>query len=73
VKKFVMVSSLAAHEGNMSETTQAVARVTDTLSELPAASPEQSGGIEQVSWAITQMDEVTQQYVARGEEVVAAS
>jgi methyl-accepting chemotaxis protein len=40
---------------------------------LTAASTEQSRGIEQVSQAITQMDEVTQQNAALVEEAAAAS
>jgi methyl-accepting chemotaxis protein-1 (serine sensor receptor) len=57
----------------MSEVTQAVARVTDIMGEIAAASTEQSRGIEQVNLAITQMDEVTQQNAALVEEAAAAS
>src|SRR5476649_103872 len=57
----------------MSEVTQAVARVTDIMGEIAAASTEQSKGIEQVSHAITQMDEVTQQNAALVEEAAAAA
>ncbi|SDV51701.1 methyl-accepting chemotaxis protein, partial [Chitinasiproducens palmae] len=57
----------------MQEIVQAVARVTDIMGEISAASEEQSGGIEQVNRAITQMDEVTQQNAALVEEAAAAA
>ncbi len=57
----------------MAEVTQAIARVTDIMGEIAAASNEQSRGIEQVNVAITQMDEVTQQNAALVEEAAAAS
>ncbi|MEC5408789.1 methyl-accepting chemotaxis protein [Paraburkholderia sp. MPAMCS5] len=67
-------SSLAGEAGKtMSEVTQAVARVTDIMSEIAAASSEQSRGIEQINLAITQMDNVTQQNAALVEEAAAAS
>jgi methyl-accepting chemotaxis protein len=67
-------SSLANEAGKtMSEVMQAVARVTDIMDEIAAASTEQSRGIEQVNQAITQMDEVTQQNAALVEEAAAAS
>ena len=57
----------------MSEIVGAVKRVTDIMSEISAASSEQSVGIEQVNQAITQMDEVTQQNAALVEEAAAAA
>jgi len=57
----------------MTEIVQAVKRVTDIMSEIAAASNEQSAGIEQVNQAITQMDEVTQQNAALVEEASAAA
>ncbi len=67
-------SSLAHEAGKtMAEVTQAVARVTDIMGEIAAASTEQSRGIEQVNQAITQMDEVTQQNAALVEEAAATS
>ncbi|MFL9950788.1 methyl-accepting chemotaxis protein [Paraburkholderia agricolaris] len=67
-------SALAGEAGKtMAEVTQAVARVTDIMSEIAAASVEQSRGIEQVNLAITQMDNVTQQNAALVEEAAAAS
>jgi methyl-accepting chemotaxis protein len=67
-------SVLAEDAGTtMAEVTHAVARVTDIMQEIAAASGEQSRGIEQVNQAITQMDEVTQQNAALVEEAAAAS
>ncbi|MEI7843713.1 MAG: methyl-accepting chemotaxis protein [Gallionellaceae bacterium] len=57
----------------MEEIVNAVKRVTDIMSEISAASAEQSTGIEQVNQAITQMDEVTQQNAALVEEAAAAA
>jgi methyl-accepting chemotaxis protein-1 (serine sensor receptor) len=51
----------------------AVQRVTDIMGEIAAASEEQSGGIDQVARAVTQMDEVTQQNAALVEEAAAAA
>jgi methyl-accepting chemotaxis protein len=74
VQKIQDGSALAADAGKtMTEVTQAVARVTDIMGEIAAASQEQSRGIEQVNVAITQMDEVTQQNAALVEESAAAS
>lgn len=57
----------------MDEIVSAVRRVTDIMSEISAASQEQSAGIEQVNQAITQMDDVTQQNAALVEQAAAAS
>jgi methyl-accepting chemotaxis protein len=57
----------------MNEIVIAVKRVTDIMSEISAASSEQSAGIEQVNQAITQMDTVTQQNAALVEEAAAAA
>ncbi|CAG9184689.1 methyl-accepting chemotaxis protein [Cupriavidus pampae] len=57
----------------MGEVVQAVRRVTDIMGEISAASTEQSAGIEQVSLAVTQMDQVTQQNAALVEEAAAAA
>ncbi|MDR5779426.1 methyl-accepting chemotaxis protein [Caballeronia sp. LZ065] len=57
----------------MAEISGAVQRVTDIMGEIAAASQEQSSGIEQVSRAVTQMDEVTQQNAALVEEAAAAA
>nr|WKF58039.1 Methyl-accepting chemotaxis protein I [Paraburkholderia busanensis] len=74
VEKIRDGSALAGEAGKtMSEVTQAVARVTDIMAEIAAASTEQSRGIEQINLAITQMDNVTQQNAALVEEAAAAS
>jgi methyl-accepting chemotaxis protein-1 (serine sensor receptor) len=67
-------ATLAGEAGpTMTEVTQAVARVTDIMEEIAAASAEQRRGIEQVNQAISQMDEVTQRNAALVEEAAAAS
>ena len=67
-------SRLVAQAGNtMEEIVSSIRRVTDIMSEITAASSEQSQGIEQVNTAITQMDEVTQQNAALVEEAAAAA
>ncbi|MDN7671425.1 methyl-accepting chemotaxis protein [Burkholderia oklahomensis] len=74
VQKIRDGSALADEAGKtMTEVTQAVARVTDIMGEIAAASAEQSRGIDQVNLAITQMDQVTQQNAALVEEAAAAS
>jgi methyl-accepting chemotaxis protein len=50
-----------------------VKRVTDIMAEITAASQEQSGGIEQVNQAVSQMDRVTQQNAALVEQAAAAA
>ncbi|MEW6590600.1 MAG: methyl-accepting chemotaxis protein, partial [Pseudomonadota bacterium] len=57
----------------MEEIVASVKRVTDIMSEIAAASQEQSSGIEQVNQAISQMDDVTQQNAALVEEAAAAA
>ena len=57
----------------MEEIVSSVKRVTDIMSDISAASIEQSQGIEQVNRAITQMDDVTQQNAALVEEAAAAA
>jgi methyl-accepting chemotaxis protein-1 (serine sensor receptor) len=67
-------SALAGEAGRtMTEVTQAVARVTDIMGEIAAASSEQSRGIEHVGLAMNQMDEVTQQNAALVEQAAAAA
>ncbi|MFZ3018769.1 MAG: methyl-accepting chemotaxis protein [Gallionella sp.] len=67
-------SKLVAQAGQtMEEIVTSIKRVTDIMSEITAASVEQSQGIEQVNQAITQMDEVTQQNAALVEEAAAAA
>ena len=74
VEKVEGGSKLVAQAGQtMEEIVSSIKRVTDIMSEITAASVEQSAGIEQVNLAITQMDEVTQQNAALVEEAAAAA
>lgn len=57
----------------MTEVVTSVGRVTDIMSEISAASVEQSAGVAQVCEAVTQMDQVTQQNAALVEESAAAA
>jgi methyl-accepting chemotaxis protein len=57
----------------MDEIVTSVKRVTDIISEIAAASTEQSLGIDQVNQAIGQMDRGTQQNAALVEEASAAA
>ncbi len=67
-------SKLVDESGRMlSEIVGAVKKVTDIVSEIAAASQEQSAGIEQVNKAMMSMDEVTQQNAALVEEAAAAA
>ncbi|GAB3438216.1 methyl-accepting chemotaxis protein [Massilia solisilvae] len=55
------------------EVVDSVARVTDIMAEITAASREQSAGIDQVNEAITHMDRATQENAALVEEAAAAA
>ncbi|MBI3903956.1 MAG: hypothetical protein HY306_13605 [Nitrosomonadales bacterium] len=67
-------SKLVSEAGHtMEEIVTAVKRVTDITAEISVASAEQSAGIELISKAITQMDQVTQQNAAMVEEAAAAA
>jgi len=57
----------------MREIVDSVARVTNIMGEISAASQEQASGIDQVNNAVAQMDEVTQQNAALVEEASAAA
>src|SRR5450830_946839 len=57
----------------MAEIVTSVKHVADIMSEITAASQEQSTGIEEVNRAITQMDEITQQNAALVEQAAAAA
>ncbi|MDO9050263.1 MAG: methyl-accepting chemotaxis protein [Methylotenera sp.] len=57
----------------MDEVVTSVKRVADIISEIAAASVEQSVGIDQVNTAVTSMDEVTQQNAALVEQAAAAA
>jgi len=67
-------SKLVAEAGaTMQEIVDSVRRVTDIMSEISAASVEQTAGIEQINAAVAQMDEGTQQNAALVEEAAAAA
>ncbi|RDU97308.1 methyl-accepting chemotaxis protein [Trinickia dinghuensis] len=57
----------------MEEVKDAIKRVAETIGGIAAASDEQSRGIEQVSQAVVQMDEVTQHNAALVEQASAAA
>lgn len=67
-------SALVAEAGTtMHEVVASVRRVTDIVGEITAASQEQRSGIEEVSHAITQLDDTTQQNAALVEQAAAAA
>jgi methyl-accepting chemotaxis protein len=55
------------------EITDSNAKVNNLITEIAAASQEQSQGIEQINIAVTQMDKVTQQNAANSEESASAA
>ncbi|MGQ8773989.1 methyl-accepting chemotaxis protein [Serratia sp. NA_112.1] len=57
----------------MQDIVRSVTRVNDIMGEIASASDEQSRGIEQVTQAVTQMDQVTQQNAALVEEAASAA
>jgi methyl-accepting chemotaxis protein len=71
----VTTGSTLVHDAGetMDEVVRSVKRVTDIMSEIAAASTEQSTGIEQVNTAVAQMDQVTQQNAALVEQATAAA
>ncbi|MGE6334084.1 methyl-accepting chemotaxis protein [Stenotrophomonas sp. NPDC077659] len=74
VGKVAEGSTLVHQAGTtMGEIVTSVQRVTDIMSEISAASQEQSAGIEQVNQTVVQMDETTQQNAALVEEATAAA
>ncbi len=74
VEKVAVGSKLVAQAGTtMGEVVASVRRVNDIMSEISAASQEQSLGIEQVSRTIDQMDGSTQQNAALVEQAAAAA
>jgi methyl-accepting chemotaxis protein len=82
IKELIAASVAKVHDGaqlasdagtTMAEVTRAVAKVSDIISEIAAASTEQSRGIEQVNLAVAQMDQATQQNAALVEQAAAAS
>jgi methyl-accepting chemotaxis protein len=74
VGKVDVGSKLVTEAGStMDEIVASIRRVNDIMGEITSASQEQSGGIEQINQAITQMDQVTQQNAALVEEAAAAA
>ena len=74
VERVGVGSRLVSESGQALEAiTASVKNVSDIISEIAAASQEQSGGIDQVSRAITQMDTTTQQNAALVEQAAAAA
>ena len=57
----------------MEEIVGSIQRVSDIVSEITAATIEQSNGVQQVGDAVGQMDQVTQQNAALVEESAAAA
>ncbi|MGI4861781.1 MAG: methyl-accepting chemotaxis protein [Janthinobacterium lividum] len=67
-------SELVARTGNtMTKIDTSIQRTATIIAGIASASSEQSRGIEQVSLAMTQMDEVTQQNAALVEQAAAAA
>ena len=74
VEKVEDGSKLVTKAGKtMSDIVSSIRGVTVIMSEISAASVEQTSGIEQVNMAICQMDDVTQQNAALVEQATAAS
>jgi methyl-accepting chemotaxis protein len=74
VKKIESGNTLVGKSGEtMKEIVSSIKRVNDIMSEIAAASAEQSTGIEEISNAVSQMDEMTQQNAALVEEAAAAA
>jgi methyl-accepting chemotaxis protein len=73
VDKISRGSKLVGQAGvTMDEVVDSVKRVTDIMSDIAAASAEQSAGIEQVNLSIIEMDGMTQQNAALVEQAAAA-
>lgn len=67
-------AELAGAAGSaMDDVVSSFARVAGLITEISSASREQAGGIEQVTQAVGQMDEVTQQNAALVEQAAAAA
>ncbi len=74
VERVEQGNSLVNQAGaTMDEVVGAIRRVTDIMSEISAASTEQSQGVSQVAQAVGTMDQVTQQNAALVEESAAAA
>ena len=74
VQKIESGNTLVNQSGEtMDKVVTSIKRVNDIMSEIAAASAEQATGIDEVSKAVAQMDEVTQQNAALVEEAAAAA
>ena len=74
VRKVEEGSSLVTQSGStLEQIVSSVKKVTDIVSEIAAASMEQSSGIDQVNKAVMQLDSLTQQNAALVEQASAAS
>jgi methyl-accepting chemotaxis protein len=74
VRKVRDGSVLVTQSGHtLEQIVASVKKVSDIVAEIATASREQSSGIDQVSRAVMQMDELTQQNAALVEEATAAS
>lgn len=74
VSKITSGNALVNRSGEtMQEIVVSIKRVNDIMAEIAAASAEQASGIDEVSKAVTQMDEMTQQNAALVEEAAAAA
>ena len=74
VDKVQSGDKLVAQAGQtMEEVVSSIRQVAGIMTEIANASREQSSGIDQVSLAVSQMDEVTQQNAALVEEATAAA
>lgn len=74
VSKVASGNELVNQSGNtMQDIVVSIKRVNDIMNEIAAASAEQSSGIDEVSKAVSQMDEMTQQNAALVEEAAAAA
>jgi len=74
VDKVALGNRLVEEAGTtMAEVVSSIQNVAHLMTDISAASREQSSGIEQVGRAINQMDEVTQQNAALVEEAAAAA
>jgi methyl-accepting chemotaxis protein len=74
VEKIENGSRLVGAAGNsMQDIVTQVKQVADLITEISASAHEQTGGIDQINQAITQLDNVTQQNAALVEQAAAAA
>ncbi len=74
VERVELGTSLVDKAGTtMKDVVDSITRVTSIMSEISAASSEQSAGVSQIGEAVTNMDQATQQNAALVEEMAAAA